>query len=523
MAKGKDPPTEVTARPGPGLKLTTAATPEEAVNCMKRLFASPPTPGGGSGSAWDLATPPPPCVRTVTGLQAPGATPAKNVLGGHRAGLLPPSTAATKRQRSAQKRGPNVNPFTPQPSLPAARTPTEVAEGAVEGSRYAAEFEEVGLLGAGQYGTVAKAINRLDGCMYAVKRTKKPFRGSAEEQEMLREVYAHAVLGASNHVVRYYSAWEEDGHMLIQNEYCPHGSLHDLMEQRNEVPQQAELADMLLQLAEGLKFLHAHQIVHMDLKPGNVFVASAWDDPQPEQLPAIAEETAQPAATPDDTKKAQTETGTVAATPQPSPPRASGGSMDTAGEEGKQKRPLVNHRYVYKIGDLGHATSLVAPQITDEGDCRYLPMEVLQETYKDLRKADIFSLGISIWELGTGTSLPLNGDQWQALREGRVPNMEQCSDQFNVLVQAMMAADAAQRPTAEDVVRQVEEMLAATLPTSKKSRTQLALELDRIKQQSQQLKRELALARRQPQRAPCMLQDGETSLARFKRSQSTQW
>ena len=36
----------------------------------------------------------------------------------------------------------------------------------------------------------------------------------------LNEVYAHAVLGTDIHVVRYFSAWAEGGHMLIQNEFC---------------------------------------------------------------------------------------------------------------------------------------------------------------------------------------------------------------------------------------------------------------------------------------------------------------
>lgn len=36
----------------------------------------------------------------------------------------------------------------------------------------------------------------------------------------LREVWAHAVLGHHHHVVRYFSAWSENNHMLIQNEFC---------------------------------------------------------------------------------------------------------------------------------------------------------------------------------------------------------------------------------------------------------------------------------------------------------------
>lgn len=48
-------------------------------------------------------------------------------------------------------------------------------------SRYNEEFEELGELGTGEFGTVYKCRNRLDGIEYAIKRSKKPISGLAEE------------------------------------------------------------------------------------------------------------------------------------------------------------------------------------------------------------------------------------------------------------------------------------------------------------------------------------------------------
>lgn len=48
-------------------------------------------------------------------------------------------------------------------------------------SRYEKEFLEVEKIGVGEFGTVYKCIKRLDGCVYAIKRSMKPFAGSPNE------------------------------------------------------------------------------------------------------------------------------------------------------------------------------------------------------------------------------------------------------------------------------------------------------------------------------------------------------
>lgn len=48
-------------------------------------------------------------------------------------------------------------------------------------SRYNEEFYEVCKLGDGEYGSVFKCVHRLDGCTYAIKKSKTPVAGSVYE------------------------------------------------------------------------------------------------------------------------------------------------------------------------------------------------------------------------------------------------------------------------------------------------------------------------------------------------------
>ena len=48
-------------------------------------------------------------------------------------------------------------------------------------SRFEEEFHVLETLGNGQFGDVFKCVNRLDGCIYAIKKSKLPVAGTAYE------------------------------------------------------------------------------------------------------------------------------------------------------------------------------------------------------------------------------------------------------------------------------------------------------------------------------------------------------
>jgi wee1-like protein kinase len=293
-------------------------------------------------------------------------------------------------------------------------------------SRYHEEFHEVCKLGSGEFGDVFKCINRLDGCTYAIKRSKRPIAGSALEVTAWKEVCAHAVLVKHNHIVQYYSAWAEADRMLIQNEYCNGGSLAEFCESLrvnnnnaaaaaqpqsssdgmliDETPAdlaintnnnnnkllmtENDLKTLLLHIAKGLAYMHAQNLVHLDIKPGNIFICRT-----PRRSHANHE--------PVDVSKLSTtasngflvglnEESGIESTDEMLDPEQTRSAASAA-----TAASIFSELITYKIGDLGHVTSTLEAHV-EEGDCRYLPNEILQEQYDHLPKADVFALALTV-------------------------------------------------------------------------------------------------------------------------------
>ncbi|GFR51461.1 hypothetical protein Agub_g13870 [Astrephomene gubernaculifera] len=270
-------------------------------------------------------------------------------------------------------------------------------------SRYHWDYHQEAEMGHGNFSKVYRAVHRLTGVAYAIKTNRIPITTLQMRNMWLNEMQALAAVQTHPHIVALHDAWFEPDirgdaeQAYLKLELCGE-SLRDIFKRRVQL-KEPDVLEMLRQMASALKRIHELGMVHLDIKPDNIYLASA------------------------------------------------SGSISSGASSGP----------VYKLGDFGLAMMQGGQRAgTSEGDVKYLAPEALKSrdflTSGLADRLDIFALGASAYELLRGSELPKNGQPYHDIRAGKI-FLPGSSQRLVALLKKMMAPDPAQRPTADQLLK----------------------------------------------------------------------
>ena len=150
------------------------------------------------------------------------------------------------------------------------------------------KYRILGVLGQGGFGITYEAEQVALGRKVAVKeffmeeycnrdgdtsQVSVPSVGSKETVDRFRAKFvkeAKMIAGLNNpHIVKIYDVFEENGTAYYVMEYHDKGSLKDEVAKRGALPEK-DAVKRIREVADALRYLHNQNILHLDVKPGNV-------------------------------------------------------------------------------------------------------------------------------------------------------------------------------------------------------------------------------------------------------------
>ncbi|KAJ3070742.1 hypothetical protein HDU98_006241 [Podochytrium sp. JEL0797] len=109
--------------------------------------------------------------------------------------------------------------------------------------------------------------------IYAIKKTRVPITGPKDRKFQLQELVLQYHLTSLPHIIHLHTAWEQYASLYLVMEFCSGGTLAQYIDRKRDTGvDEFVVWGVLGQLARGVSQMHARQVVHLDLKPGNVLI-----------------------------------------------------------------------------------------------------------------------------------------------------------------------------------------------------------------------------------------------------------
>lgn len=126
-------------------------------------------------------------------------------------------------------------------------------------------------IGRGGMGTIYFALDTMLSREVALKVVHPQL---ADNQQLMERFKIEAMTQARlNHpnIVTIFSFNKIEDEYVIAMEYIEGRSLKEMLQEKKQL-QPAEAVDIIAQVAEGLRYAHAHNVIHRDIKPANILV-----------------------------------------------------------------------------------------------------------------------------------------------------------------------------------------------------------------------------------------------------------
>jgi len=132
------------------------------------------------------------------------------------------------------------------------------------------------LLGKGGFAKCYEVVNNETKKVSAAKIVAKAsLTKNRAKQKLMSEIKIHRSLHHPN-VVGFEHYFEDAENVYILLELCTNQTLNELVRRRRKLTE-LETKCYIMQLIEGLKYLHAHRVIHRDLKLGNLFLTEKME------------------------------------------------------------------------------------------------------------------------------------------------------------------------------------------------------------------------------------------------------